>query len=265
MQIPSNRFKRAIAEEQLQIGLWSQLANPVAAEVLADAGFDFVVIDAEHAPNDVLTVLPQLQIVDRSSTSAVVRMPWNDMVQSKRFLDIGAQTLLMPFIENAEEAERAVSYVRYPPSGVRGVATMHRANRYGRIADYLDAANAEICLLAQVETKSALDRLEEIAAVEQLDGVFIGPSDLAGSMGHIGNPAHPDVQEAILSVPRRMRAIGKPAGILTPVEEQARRYIAAGFTYVAVGSDLGLLANHTAALAARFRAPPLAKAVGKAS
>lgn len=253
MKIPTNTFKRAIAEGRLQIGLWSQLAVPVAAEVVADAGFDFVVIDAEHAPNDVLTVLPQLQIVDRSATNAIVRMPWNDMVQTKRFLDIGAQTLLMPFIESAEEVMRAVSYVRYPPTGVRGVATMHRANRYGRVADYLDAADAEICLLAQVETKAAVDRLEEIAAVERLDGIFIGPSDLAGSMGHIGDPGHPEVQDVILKVPERMRALGKPSGILTPVEDQARRYIAAGYTFVAIGSDLALLANHTAALAARFQ------------
>lgn len=253
VQIPANQFKRAIKDGKLQIGLWSQLASPVGAEVIADAGYDFVVIDAEHAPNDVLSVLPQLQIVDRSPTSAVVRMPWNDMVQTKRFLDIGAQTLLMPFIQNGEEAERAVCYTRFPPRGVRGVATMHRANRYGRIADYLHAADAEICLLAQVETKSALDRLEEIAAVEHLDGIFIGPSDLAGSMGHIGNPAHPEVQEAIMGVPERMRRIGKPAGILTPVEEQARRYIEAGYVYVAVGSDLGLLAGQTAALAAKYR------------
>jgi 4-hydroxy-2-oxoheptanedioate aldolase len=253
VDIPANTFKHAIKDGKLQIGIWSQLANAVGAEVIADAGFDFAVIDAEHAPNDVLTVVPQLQILDRSPTSAVLRMPWNDMVLTKRFLDIGAQTLLMPFIQNAEEAARAVSYTRLPPNGVRGVATMHRANRYGRITDYLHTAEAEICLLAQVETKSALDRLEEIAAVEGLDGIFIGPSDLAGSMGHIGNPAHPEVQEAILGVPERMRRVGKPAGILTPVEEQARRYIEVGFVYVAVGSDLALLSSQLTALAAKYR------------
>jgi 4-hydroxy-2-oxoheptanedioate aldolase len=253
MRIPSNRFKRGIAAGELQIGLWSQLANPIATEVLADAGFDFAVIDTEHAPNDVLTVVPQLQILDRSSTSAVVRMPWNDMVLAKRFLDIGAQTLLVPFVENAEEAREAVSSTQFPPRGRRGVATMHRANRFGRIGDYLEAAGAEICLLAQVETRQALDRLEEIAAVDGLDGVFIGPSDLSASMGHIGNPAHPEVQAAILAVPGRMAAVGKPAGILTAVESEAKRYIEAGFVFVAVGSDLGLLAGHTARLAASFR------------
>jgi len=260
MELPKNRFKRAIADGELQIGLWSQLAGATTAEVLADAGYDFVVIDAEHAPNDVLTVIPQLQVLDRSPTSAVVRLPWNDLVLTKRYLDIGAQTLLVPYVQNAEEARQAVFSVRYPTSGGRGVGTMHRANRYGRIKDYLTRAATEICLLAQVETEEALDRLEEIAAVDGLDGVFIGPSDLSASMGHVGNPNHPDVQAAITAVPRRLKAIGKPAGILTPVEAEARRYIEAGYVYVAVGSDLGVLANQTAALAARFRAAETAGA-----
>ena len=260
MDLPKNRFKHAIAEGRLQIGLWSQLAEATAAEVLADAGYDFVVIDAEHAPNDVLRAIPQLQVLDRSPTSAVVRMPWNDLVLTKRYLDIGAQTLLVPYVQNAEEARRAVFGVRYPPLGGRGVGTMHRANRYGRIDDYLANAASEICLLVQVETEEALDRLEEIAAVDGLDGVFIGPSDLSASMGHVGNPNHPDVQAAITEVPRRLKSIGKPAGILTPVEAEARRYIAAGYVYVAVGSDLGLLANETAALAARFQEPETADA-----
>ncbi len=253
MHLPANRFKRAITNGELQIGLWSQLATPVSAEVIADAGFDYVVIDAEHAPNDVLSVMPQLQIIDRTTTSTTVRLPWNDMVMAKRYLDIGTQTLLIPFVENAEEAKRAASYVRYPPTGVRGVASMHRANRYGRITDYLYAADAEICLLVQVETKRALDQLEEIAAVDGIDGVFIGPSDLAASMGHLGKPAHPEVQEAILGVPERMRKVGKPVGTLSPVEEQARRYIDAGFIFVSVGSDLALLASGTSALSAKYR------------
>lgn len=252
MDIPLNRFKRAIANGELQIGLWSQLANPIATEVIAEAGYDFIVVDTEHAPNDVVTVMPQLQVIDRTTTSAVLRMPWNDLVLTKRYLDIGAQTLLIPFIQTAEEAARAVSQVRYPPAGVRGVATMHRANRYGRIKDYLDVAAREICLLAQVETKEALEQLEEIAAVDGLDGIFIGPADLAASMGHIGNSAHPEVQAAIMGVPKRLEAGHKPAGILSPVEADAKRYIEAGYVYVAVGSDLGLLASKSAALAANF-------------
>lgn len=253
MQIPTNQFKRNIADGTLQIGLWSQLANLTAIEVITNAGFDFIVIDSEHAPNDVLSVMPQLQVAGANNASTMVRLPWNDMVLIKRYLDIGAQTLLVPFIEDAEQAKQAVSYIRYPPDGIRGVASMHRANRYGRVADYLHSADAEICLLAQVETKDALDRLEEIASVEHLDGVFIGPSDLAASMGHLGDPAHPDVQDAILGVPERMRKIGKPAGTLSPVEAQARRYIEAGFTFVSVGSDLGLLANHSVALAKTYK------------
>jgi len=253
MEVPHNRFKVAIGAGRLQIGLWSQLANPIATEVIAGAGFDFVVVDAEHAPNDVASILPQLQVLDSSPASAVVRMSWNDMVQAKRYLDIGAQTLLIPFVQSAEEAARAVSHVRYPPEGVRGVATMHRANRYGRIPDYLARAAGQICLLAQIETLSALERLEEIAAVDGLDGIFIGPSDLAASMGHLGRPGEAAVRAAILAVPERLRASGKPAGILSPLEADARRNIEAGYVFVAVGSDLALLSAHTAQLAAGYR------------
>ena len=253
MELPKNRFKRAIAEGQLQIGLWSQLANPYATEVLADAGFDFVVVDAEHAPNDVLSVAPQLQILDRSPASAVVRPPWNDMVLIKRYLDVGAQTLLVPYVQSAEEAALAVSYLRYPPAGLRGVAGCHRGNRFGRVEDYFAQAASELCLVVQVETVDALDRLEAIAAVEGVDGIFIGPADLAASMGQIGNLDHPDVRAAIEAVPTRLQGLGKPAGILSSLEADVRRHIEAGFLFVAVGSDLALLAKQTAALAARFR------------
>jgi len=253
MEIPKNRFKSAIAEGRRQIGLWSQLTTPVATEVIAGAGFDFIVVDAEHAPNDVVSVVPQLQVIDGTETSGIVRLPWNETVLIKRFLDIGAQTLLIPFVQSAEEATRAVAAIRYPPAGVRGVASMHRANRFGRVKDYFQVAPAEICLLVQVETKDALDDLEAIAAVDGLDGVFIGPSDLAASMGHLGNPAHPDVQAAIMEVPARLRASGKPAGILSPIEDDARRHMEAGYVFVAVGSDLALLASHTSALAAKYK------------
>ena len=256
MDIPTNQFKHAIARGELQIGLWSQLVTPIATEVVISAGFDFLVVDAEHAPNDVTTVVTQLQIIDPSPASAVVRVPWNDMVLIKRYLDIGAYSLLIPFVESVEEATKAVSYTRYPPDGVRGVATCHRANRFGRVADYLAKASEEICVLVQVETAKALENLEAIASVDGIDGVFIGPSDLAASMGHLGNPAHPDLQAAFSEVPSRLAASGKPAGILTPSEELARRYIELGFNWVAVGSDLALLANQTAALASKFKPAP---------
>ena len=256
MDIPTNQFKHAITGGELQIGLWSQLVTPIATEVLIGAGFDFLVVDAEHAPNNVTTVATQLQVIDASPASAVVRVPWNDMVLIKRYLDIGAQSLLIPFVESEEEATKAVSYTRYPPDGVRGVATCHRANRFGRVTDYLARASEEICVLVQVETAKALENLEGIAAVDGIDGVFIGPSDLAASMGHLGNPSHPELQAAFSEVPTRLAASGKPAGILTPSEELARRYIEFGFNWVAVGNDLSLLADQTATLASKFKPTP---------
>lgn len=183
----------------------------------------------------------------------MVRPAWNDPVLIKRMLDIGAQTLLIPYVETAEEAAAAVSAVRYPRQGVRGVSALHRANRYGRIKDYHARANAEICLLVQVETLRSLDNLEEIAAVDGVDGIFVGPSDLAANMGHIGNAAHPDVQDAIARAHSIADAADKPIGILAPAEAQSKKWLDAGFTFVAVGTDVGLLANHADALALRFK------------
>ena len=252
MDLPVNRFKHALAAGELQIGLWSQIASPVATEAVAGAGYDFLVIDAEHAPNDVTTILPLLQVVAGYPVSPVVRLPWGDVVLAKRYLDIGAQTLLIPFVETPEQAAEVVSFTRYPPEGVRGVATCHRANRYGRVADYPARAASELAVLVQIETRRGLDNLEAIAAIDGIDGVFIGPSDLAASFGHLGQPAHPEVQEAITEVPGRLAASGKPGGILSPVEETARHHIELGYRFVAVGSDLALLAGQTAALAGRF-------------
>ncbi len=256
MDLPVNRFKHALAAGEQQIGLWSQIASPVATEVVAGAGFDFLVLDAEHAPNDVTTILPLLQVVAGCPAAAVVRLPWSDMVLVKRYLDIGAQTLLLPFIETPEQAAEAVSFTRYPPEGVRGVAGCHRANRYGRVADYPARAAAELCLVVQIETRRGLDNLEAIAAVEGVDGVFIGPADLAASFGHLGRPDHPEVREAIDAVPGRLAASGKPGGILSPAEETAKRHIELGYCFVAVGSDLALLAAQTATLAGRFGRDP---------
>ncbi len=249
MEIPVNKFKHAITENRLQIGLWSQLVSTIAVEVLADAGYDFVVVDAEHAPNDLGTVMPMLQILDRSPASAIVRVPWRDMVLFKRYLDIGAQTLLIPFVETPEQAAEAVAFSRYPPAGVRGVAGCHRANRFGRVGDYLDTAASEICLVVQLETRLGLENLEAIAAIDGVDAVFIGPADLSASFGHLGNPGHPEVQEAIAAVPGRLKASGKPGGILAPVEATARLHLEQGFAFVAVGNDLSLLATHSAAVA----------------
>jgi len=252
--MPRNAFKHAIAAGKLQIGLWSSLCSNIAAEIISDSGFDWILLDTEHSPNEIPGLLSQLQALQGGSATPIIRPAWNDAVLAKRCLDIGAQTLLFPYVQNAEEARRAVASTRYPPQGIRGVAVATRAGRYGRVPGYLTKANAEICVLVQVETRAALSELEAIAKVDGIDGVFIGPSDLAASLGHLGNPQAPDVQKAIQQAVARLKALGKPAGILTPNEEEARRYIDWGFLFVAVGADIGLLRASADALAKKFKA-----------
>jgi len=255
MELPVNRLKRNLREGRAQIGLWSQLTSPIGVEVLAGAGFDFLVLDTEHAPNELPMVLGQLHALAGGTASEVVRAAWNDPVLFKRLLDVGARTLLVPFVQDADEARRAVAAMRYPPYGIRGVAVATRANRYGRVKDYLARAHDELCLLVQIETRVALGNLESIAAVEGVDGLFIGPSDLAADLGHIGDSAHPDVRVAIDDAIRRICATGKVAGILAPVEADARHWLELGCLCVAVGSDVGLLARQGEALAAKFKPP----------
>jgi len=253
MDLPRNAFKHAIAAGQLQIGLWCSLCSNITSEIVSHSGYDWLLLDTEHSPNEVPDILSHLQAVQAGTASAIVRPAWNDMVLIKRFLDIGAQTLLIPFVQNPEEARAAVAATRYPPAGIRGITGSGRASRYGRVKDYLKNASREICLLVQVETRSALDQIESIASVEGVDGVFIGPNDLSASFGHIGNWGHADVQAALKSAVQRLKKIGKPAGILTPNEEEAKRFIEWGYTFIAVGSDLGLLARNADALAKRFK------------
>lgn len=253
MDFPRNAFKAALAAGKLQIGLWSSLGSAVGAEIVGDCGFDWILFDTEHSPNEVPDLLAQLQASQKGTATAVVRPAWNDMVLVKRCLDIGAQSLLLPYVQNANEAKAAVAATRYPPDGVRGVATSSRASRYGRIPGYLQKANSEICVLVQAETRVALNELEAIAAVPGVDGVFIGPADLAASLGHIGNPQHADVQAALKDAVTRLKKAGKPAGILTANEEEARRYIEWGYLFVAVGADVGLLSKNAEALAKRFK------------
>ena len=253
MDMPRNTFKHAIAAGQLQIGLWCSLCSNITAEIVSHSGYDWLLLDTEHSPNEVPDVLSQLQAVQTGTASAIVRPAWNDMVLIKRYLDIGAQTLLIPFVQTPDEARAAVAATRYPPGGIRGITGSGRASRYGRVKDYLKNASSEICVLVQVETKSALDQIEKIASVEGIDGVFIGPNDLSASFGHIGNWGHPEVQAALKDAVVRLKKIGKPAGILTPNEEEAKRFVEWGYTFVAVGSDLGLLAKNADALAKRFK------------
>jgi 4-hydroxy-2-oxoheptanedioate aldolase len=239
--LPVNRFKRALREGRRQVGLWTVLGTGTSAEILAAAGFDWLLIDTEHAPNELTTVLEQLRAMQGGTATPVVRPVWNDFVVFKRLLDIGAQSFLVPSVQSAEEARRAVAATRYPPLGNRGVAVTHRANRYGAVAGYHAHAHEQICVLVQIETRRALADLEAIAAVDGVDGLFIGPSDLAADLGHLGENRHPEAIAAFEDACARARRAGKPIGILAPVEEDARRYLEMGFTYVAVGNDASLL------------------------
>jgi len=253
MENTRNAFKHAIAAGQLQIGLWCSLCSNIAADIVSDSGLDWLLLDTEHSPNEIPDLLAQLQAVRSGTATPIVRPAWNDPVLIKRVLDIGAQSVLLPYVQNPEEAQRAVASVRYPPAGIRGVAAASRASRYGRVAGYLKNADAEICTLVQVETRSALDQLEAIATVDGVDGVFIGPSDLSASFGHVGNPQHPEMQKVLEDAVTRLKRIGKPAGILTGNEDEARRYISWGYTFVAVGADVGLLARGADMLAKKFK------------
>ncbi len=237
MQNPKNRFKAALANGTHQLGIWNAIGGPSVVEMLAGAGFDWVLIDNEHAPIDVTDVLPALQaIAAYPETSAIVRPASNDPVLIKRHLDQGAQTLLIPYVQNVAEAEAAVAAMRYAPHGMRGVAGLTRATRFGRVADYTANAEAELCLIVQVETAEALEQLEAIAQVDGVHGVFIGPADLAASLGHPGELSHPEVVAAIEDALTRLKAVGVPSGILTMDEEFVRRCreLGTGFTAVAV-------------------------------
>ena len=253
MDLPQNPFKRALKAGKVQIGLWSSLSSNYSVEVIAGAGYDWILLDCEHSPNDLENLLTQLQAAAPYPSHPVVRVPWNDMVTIKRVLDVGTQSLLIPYVSTAEEARAAVSYTRYPPAGVRGVAGTTRATRFGRIKDYAKRAHEEICVLVQVETEAALDNIEAICAIDGIDGVFIGPADLHASMGHTGEIANPRVKPLIDQAIRRIRKCGSAPGILTPNEADARHWLECGALFVAVGADVGILARGAEALAAKFK------------
>jgi 4-hydroxy-2-oxoheptanedioate aldolase len=254
MKLPENRFKQALKEGRQQIGLWCTLSSAYAAEVVAGSGFDWLLFDTEHSPSDVDTVLTQLQAVSAYDVSPVVRPASNDTVLIKRYLDIGVQSLLIPYVQTAEEARSAVAAIRYAPEGVRGVSALTRATRFGRVEGYARRAADELCLLVQIETQQALDDLEAIAAVPGVDGIFIGPADLAASLGHVGDLNHPKVKAIVEDALRRIRACGKPAGILTGDTAFAQRCVEIGTTFTAVGVDVGILARGTEKLAQQFQA-----------
>ena len=253
--VPINRFKQALQEGRPQIGLWQSLASPYAAELCAASGFDWLLFDGEHAPNDVPTMLAQLQAVSAYPSHPVARPPIGEARLIKQYLDLGFQTLMVPLIDTALQAEEMVRAMRYPPAGIRGFgAGSARVSNWNRVENYFQDADAQMCLLVQAETAEAMKNLEAIVAVEGVDGVFIGPADLSASLGHGGNAGHPDVQSVIEDGIRRIVQGGKAAGILTSNEEWARRYLGLGATFVAVGTDVGILAKQTTALAGRFRA-----------
>jgi 2-dehydro-3-deoxyglucarate aldolase len=249
-----NSFRADLRAGKTLIGCWCSLANPITTEVLGVAGFDWLLLDGEHSPNDVITFIPQLMALKDSPSAPVVRPSWNNPVELKRLLDGGFYNFLIPFIETADEARRAVAATRYPPQGFRGVSVSQRSNRFGTVAGYFDGINEQVCVMVQIESRKGVAAAAEIAAVDGVDGLFVGPSDLAAGFGHLGNASHPEVQEAMAQIFAAGRAAGKPIGILAPVEADARRYMAMGATFVAVGSDLGVFRAGTQALRDRYMA-----------
>ncbi|MEJ8816189.1 aldolase/citrate lyase family protein [Variovorax ureilyticus] len=263
MQTPVNLFKQALIEKRAQIGLWLGLADAYSAEICAGAGFDWLLIDGEHSPNGLQSILQQSQaIAAYPGANAIARVPLGHgdagAALIKQYLDLGVQTLLVPMVDTAEQAKAIVRAMRYPPHGIRGMGGA-RASGWGRYPAYAKEANDRVCLLVQAESREALANLDAIAAVDGVDGVFIGPADLSASMGHLGNSGHPEVQEAIEDAIARINRAGKAAGILTPDEALAKRYLELGALFVAVGLDTNLLVRHTTALAARFKSGAAAK------
>ncbi len=254
MDLPINTFKRSLKSGKPQYGLWLGLPDSICAEIGAGAGFDWLLIDAEHAPYSVRDVHNHLQAIAPYNVPAIVRPPEGRTALLKQLLDVGAQTLLVPMVDTAEQAQQLVKDVRYPPEGIRGLGTsMARAARWNRAEGYLHRANEEICLIVQAETTTAMQNLKDIVAVDGVDGVFIGPSDLSASMGHIGNPGHPDVVSAIESGFATILAAGKAAGVLAVDEALAKSYVAKGASFVGVGVDAALLSSATRQLAQRFK------------
>ncbi len=247
-----NQFRQSLIAGQRLIGCWCSLASPITTEVLGLAGFDWLLLDGEHSPNDVTTLIPQLMALKDSTSAPVVRPQWNDTVVIKRLLDAGFYNFLVPFIESADDARRAVAATRYPPAGVRGVSVAQRNNRYGTVKDYFKIINDNITVVVQIESPAAVAAIDEICTVPGVDGVFIGPSDLAAGYGHLGDSMHPEVQAAMQKIFDSAKRHGKPFGILAPVDADARCYMDKGASFVAVGSDLGAFRAATQALRDKY-------------
>lgn len=251
--VAGNPFRRALAEGRTLLGIWAMLNSSNVVEGLGQCGFDWLLIDGEHAPVTLPDAISHLRALQGSATIPIVRIPWNDPVTIKQFLDAGASTLMLPYVQSAQEAEAAVAAMHYPPHGTRGVALMHRASRYGSDKSYLSTAKGEVALIVQIETAAALEQVEEIAAVEGVDAVFFGPGDLAATMGLLGQPGAEPVVEAIVEAHRKVKRRGARAGVLAPTPDLAERFIREGFDFVSVGNDAVFLFANAAATAARFR------------
>lgn len=253
MPARKNRFKLALSRGQRQTGLWLALASPISTELLGGVGFDWLVIDLEHAPNDLRSAIAQMQALAPYQVEAVIRLPTGEAWIIKQLLDGGCQTLLIPMIESAAQAQQMVEAVRYPPHGCRGVgAALARASGYGAEKDYLKTANDEICLLLQIESRKGLAALDDIAAIDGVDGIFIGPADLAADMGYLGRPVEDAVQTAIRDAFDRIGKAGKKSGVLTSDPDLIAQYLALGVDFIAVGSDVGVLREAASALLSRY-------------
>lgn len=240
----TNHLKRRIVERRdVPFGTWSMVGSASAVEAVGHCGFDFLVIDMEHVPIEVRDLAELLRAIGNTPADPLVRISWNDKVTIKRVLDAGAQTIMVPFVETAEEAAEAVAAAKYPPQGVRGMAAVHRASRYGAAGDYLKRANDETCVIVQLETAEAIGRIREIAAVPGVDGVFVGPGDLATSLGHIGNIAHEHVQTLIARAAKEAAELRRPIGIVGPTPEMVRRFLDYGYTFAALASDMAFMTS----------------------
>ena len=256
MPAPTNRLKHRLAAGETLYGCWLGMADPYAAEIAATAGFDWLLVDGEHAPNDLRTTLAQLQVIEPSPSAPIVRLRDDDPARIKQVLDAGAQSLLIPMIESAEQAARALRATRYPPEGIRGVgSSLARASRFSAIPDYLTTANDQICLILQVESRAGLAALDDILALPGIDGVFIGPADLAADMGHLGNASHPDVRAAVLNALQRIAASGKAAGVLATDDAFIQDCLAAQARFVGVGIDVTAFAEALRSVARKWVKP----------
>lgn len=254
MRAPTNLFKKALKQGETVFGCWLGLANTISTELMGTAGFDWLVIDGEHGPNDLRSIYAQLQVLEASDSHAVVRVPVGETYLIKQILDAGAQTVLVPMVETADQTRQLVRDVTYPPQGDRGVGyAVARAGMFSKRTEYGTTADAEICLLVQVENLRGLANLDEILSVDGVDGVFIGPADLAADMGHMGDAMHPDVQAAIMDAITRIKTAGKAPGILSTVDQMTHSAIEAGAQFVAVGADVLLLSQHASTLATRWK------------